>query len=73
MAEHAEPSVVRMANDIARQFAHLPQAEAAAAVASHVSTFWDPRMTRQLLAEVEHDPDQLDPLVVEAMQAVTRP
>jgi formate dehydrogenase subunit delta len=64
-----EPAVVRMANDIARQFAHLPADEAAAAVANHVRSFWDPRMRRQLLEEIDRDESQLDPLVVAGERA----
>ena len=45
-----------MGNDIARQFAHLPAAEAAEAIARHIETFWDPRMRRTLEALVAaHD------------------
>ena len=55
-----------MGNDIARQFAHLPAAEAAEAVARHIETFWDPRMRRRLETLVaEHDED-LDPVLVDA-------
>ncbi len=60
------PPVVRLANDIARQFAHLGVDEAAAAVAQHVTMFWDPRMRADLAAEIERDHTQLDPLVVAA-------
>ena len=59
---------VRMANDIARQFAHLPPAEASAAIANHIHAFWDPRMRARLDHEVARDPDQLDPLVVDAVR-----
>ena len=58
---------VRMANDIARQFAHLPEDEAAAAVANHLRQFWEPRMRHHLADEVARDPDQLDPLVLAAL------
>jgi formate dehydrogenase subunit delta len=55
-----------MGNDIARQFAHLPPAEAAAAVAAHIEAFWDPRMRRGLEALVAAHDDSLDPVVVDA-------
>ena len=42
------PAEARMGNDIARQFAHLPPAEAAEAIALHIESFWDPRMRRAL-------------------------
>ena len=55
-----------MGNDIARQFAYLPPAEAAEAVAQHIESFWDPRMRRALEALVAAHDDSLDPLVVDA-------
>ena len=57
----------RMGNDIARQFAHLPPAEAAEAVARHIETFWDPRMRRDLEALVAAGDDSLDPRLVDAV------
>jgi formate dehydrogenase subunit delta len=56
----------RMGNDIARQFSHLPAAEAADAVARHIETFWPPRMRRALEALVAAGDDTLDPLLVDA-------
>jgi len=59
---------VRLANDIAAQFHHLPPDAAAAAVATHMRNFWDPRMREQLrhAVEVGRDIDELDPIAVEA-------
>jgi len=57
---------VRMANDIAAQFAHLPPEAAASAVAAHLRTFWDPRMRDQLVEHVAGGGAGLDPLVVRA-------
>jgi formate dehydrogenase subunit delta len=51
---------VRLANDIAEQFEHLPHDKAVAAVAQHITSFWAPRMRRQLL-EAKDDPE-LSPL-----------
>ncbi len=56
----------RMGNDIARQFAHLPPAEAAEVIARHIETFWDPRMRTALEALVAEGDDSLDPVVVDA-------
>jgi formate dehydrogenase subunit delta len=56
----------RMGNDIARQFAHLPAAEAAEVIAHHIEAFWDPRMRRGLEALVAEGDDSLDPLLVDA-------
>ena len=69
MPEHpvnAVPAEARMGNDIARQFAHLPPADAAEAVARHIETFWDPRLRRTLEALAAAHDDSLDPLLVDA-------
>lgn len=47
------PAHVRLVNDIAVHFGHLPGDEAADAVARHMRTFWDPRMRAALLAHVD--------------------
>jgi formate dehydrogenase subunit delta len=60
------PPEARMGNDIARQFTHLPAAEAAEVVAAHIERFWDPRMRRNLEALVAEGDDTLDPLLVDA-------
>lgn len=60
------PSEARMGNDIARQFAHLPPAEAAEVVARHIETFWDPRMRRALEALAAAHDESLDPILVDA-------
>jgi formate dehydrogenase subunit delta len=53
-----------MGNDIARQFAHLPEAEAVERILAHLDRFWDPRM-RRALAELATD-DGLDPRLAAA-------
>jgi formate dehydrogenase subunit delta len=60
------PPEARLGNDIARQFSHLPAAEAAEAVAAHIERFWDPRMRRNLEALAAAHDDSLDPSVVDA-------
>ena len=55
-----------MGNDIARQFTHLPPAEAAERIATHIERFWDPRMRVALEALVAEGDDSLDPVVVDA-------
>jgi formate dehydrogenase subunit delta len=62
----ADP-VVRMANDIAAHFRHLPPGEAQAAVAGHLRAFWEPRMRASLIAHAATAPPDLDPLVVAAV------
>jgi formate dehydrogenase subunit delta len=60
---------VRMGNDIARQFAHLTEDKAAAAIAAHLRTFWDPRMRQALCRAVADGDEDADPLL---RAAVTR-
>lgn len=60
---------VRLVNDVARQFKHLPHDEAVAGVVGHLKTFWDPRMKAQLLAAVDAGDADLDPIAVEAAAA----
>jgi formate dehydrogenase subunit delta len=67
-----EPSVVRMANDIARNQAHLPDTEAAAVLANHLRSFWDPRMRSQLRLLVETDPSSVGPVVAAAVAQLDR-
>jgi formate dehydrogenase subunit delta len=62
------PSHVRLANDVAVQFAHRPPEEAAVAVAGHLRTFWEPRMTAALLAHVDAGGAGLEPLAVRAAE-----
>jgi len=53
-----------MANQIAANFRHHPQAQAAAEVADHLRMFWPPLMRRELLDNVHCG--EFDPLVVAA-------
>ena len=58
-----EPRVVRLAEDIARNLVNLAEPERAQAVASHLRSFWDPRMREQLKLIVAADPEIVDPVV----------
>jgi formate dehydrogenase subunit delta len=62
-----QPSVVRMADDIARNLPHLSEGERAQAVATHIRSFWDPRMRSQLAQIVQADPARVDPVVAAAV------
>jgi formate dehydrogenase subunit delta len=57
-----EPRYVRLANDVAVQFAHRPLDDAAEAVAEHLRAFWEPRMRAALLAHVAAGGTGLDPV-----------
>jgi len=58
-----DDDLVRMANQIARQFEGAPEAEARAAIADHLAKFWDPRMRAQLAAIAAANPKGLHVLV----------
>lgn len=67
------PPHVRLANEIAVQFAHLPPEKAAAAIATHIHMFWDPRMLRALLAHIDAGGEDLDPLAAAAAEQLRQP
>lgn len=58
------PDLVRMANQIAANFRHHPEAQAASEVANHIRMFWPALMRRELLEEIDNG--EFDPLVVAA-------
>ena len=62
------PPYVRLANEIARQFAHRPPADAATAIANHMRAVWDPRMKKALLEAVDAGNDDLDPVAALAAE-----
>jgi formate dehydrogenase subunit delta len=64
--------VLRLAGEIAAQFAHRPEAEAAGAMAEHIRQFWDPRMRRALVAAVDAGSDA-DPAVLAAARLLRPP
>ena len=67
MAEHGlDRDLVRMANQIARQFTYLTDEEAASKVAYHLHAFWEPRMIAGLQAHAAAQPADFDPIVLEA-------
>ena len=61
----------RMANQIATFFRSYPHEEAVAGVHEHIVAFWSPRMRQDLLAHADQHPDGLDPLVAEAVHALS--
>jgi formate dehydrogenase subunit delta len=56
------PPHVRLANEIARQFAHREPADAATKIANHIKVAWDPRMKTALLAHLDSGGEDLDPV-----------
>ena len=64
---------VRLANEIAIQFAHLRFDDGAARVAKHMHDFWEPRMLVALLAHIDAGGDDLDPLAAAAAEQLRQP
>lgn len=60
-----------MANQIGRFFAHQKEEQAVASINDHLRKFWDPRMRKQILDELETA--QLDPLVRRAVERLKDP
>ena len=57
-----------MANDIGDFFKSESDREAAVkGVLNHISRFWDPRMKRQIIAFLDEDNGDLNPIVHEAI------
>jgi formate dehydrogenase subunit delta len=48
-----DAKLVHMANQIGKFFAAQGEAKAVAGVATHLRRFWDPRMRRAIIAQVE--------------------
>jgi formate dehydrogenase subunit delta len=60
-----------MANQIGKFFAHQPADQAVDDIADHLLKFWDPRMRRAIVAQLDHsDLAGLDALVVKAVEKV---
>jgi formate dehydrogenase subunit delta len=55
-----------MANQIGRFFAHQKDDQAVASINDHIRKFWDPRMRKQILEEL--DTVELDPRARRAVE-----
>jgi formate dehydrogenase major subunit len=69
--EHRLGALVRMANQIARQWSADPTADAVAATAKHMETFWEREMRVDLARAVEAGSVTVDDVVVQAIQRLT--
>jgi formate dehydrogenase subunit delta len=67
----SQDKLAYMANQIGKFFAHKQEEHAVAAINDHIVKFWDPRMRRQILAEL--DTAELDPRVRQAVEQLKRP
>jgi len=63
---NTQATLVRMANDIARNLAAMGEEKAALATADHIATFWEPRMRGAILA----DRAGLSPIAARAIAAL---
>jgi formate dehydrogenase subunit delta len=57
-----------MANQIGRFFQSQKPETAVAAIEDHLLKFWDPRMRKAILAQLQAGSIQLDPLVRQAVE-----
>ena len=64
--------LVRMANQIADYYQAYPEDEAVAGIASHIRSFWDPRMRSVLENHVAAGGAGLKPLVLKAIKQMTQ-
>ena len=64
--------LVRMANQIADYYQAYPEDEAVAGIASHIRSFWDPRMRSVLEGYVAGGGDGVKPLVLKAVEQMTQ-
>jgi formate dehydrogenase major subunit len=65
--EHRLGALVRMANQIARQYVVEPHDVAVAAVAKHLANFWEIDMRTDLARAIDGGTVTVDPVVVEAV------
>jgi formate dehydrogenase subunit delta len=73
VAGHGLPPNVRLANEIAVQFGHVPAERAAEEVAKHMRSFWEPRMLADLLARVDAGTPELEPVARAAVERLRQP
>jgi formate dehydrogenase major subunit len=71
--EHRLSALVRMANQIARQFDKIDAATAVAATATHLSSFWEIDMRTDLAAALDGGTVTLDRIVIDAMASLAVP
>jgi formate dehydrogenase subunit delta len=62
--------VIRLANEIAVQFAHKPHDAAVESIAKHINSFWDPRMRGTLAELAPTHRGELDDLAYDALPSI---
>jgi formate dehydrogenase major subunit len=68
--DHRLHALIRMANQIARQFVASDAGSAVAMTSRHLSTFWDHEMITDLSAALADEPARADAVVAEAVAAL---
>ena len=66
--EHRLGALVRMANQIARQFTNEPESVAIEAIATHLDSFWEHDMRLDLVDAIQAGTVTVDALVVKAVE-----
>ncbi|MBL0169925.1 MAG: formate dehydrogenase subunit delta [Gemmatimonadaceae bacterium] len=66
-------TLVRMANEIARNLRSLPGDEPRVATAEHVRSFWTPGMRASIMAHAEAGGAGLDPIARDAVRLLGAP
>jgi formate dehydrogenase subunit delta len=61
-------TLVRMANQIARNLAIQGEERAVDAAAKHIRLFWEPRMKAAIFAHIDAGGEGLDPLALKALR-----
>jgi len=59
--------MIRMANQIAAYFEAYPRTEALSGISNHITSFWAPRMRKQLVEYIGAGAEGLSPLVTAAI------
>lgn len=59
--------LVYMAHQIARNMAAMSEEDAVAALAGHLTSYWDPRMKDQMIDIARQEPDRLSTIVAAAV------
>ena len=62
--------LARMANQIADFYAAMPDEEAVAGVASHLTLYWTPKMIREIIALADEGHAGLKPIASRAVESL---
>lgn len=68
-----DKDMLRMANQIASFFKAYGDEDAKAEIASHINSFWEPRMRTHLFRYLDAGGEDLNPLVAAAAANIKRP